>query len=104
MSGGHELLSQKTFYDRCLMPQVQAGFATNSLCDIGCVILNVAPIITVSVLVPHLISFIRKVKNNHWLTLTKILQPSASTLVKLDQMICKEPSCTLIWWLDVLFA
>lgn len=54
-------------------------------------------------LVPHLISVIHKVKNNHWLTLTKILQPSDSTFVKLDLMIWKEPSSTFIWWLDVLF-
>lgn len=59
--------------------------------------------ITVSIPSPHLISPIQKMKNNHWLTLTKIFQPANSTFVKLNQMICKEPSRTLIWWLDILF-
>lgn len=73
--------------------------ATNSWYDLRCVILNV----TVSVPSPHPVPLIQKMKNNHWLTVTKILQPSRSAFVKLEQKVCKEPSRTLIWWLDVLF-
>lgn len=50
-----------------------------------------------------IVSVTHTVKNNHWLTLTKILQHSNSAFVKLDLMIWKEPSSTFIWWLNVLF-
>lgn len=43
VNGGQKLLSQTKFKNRCLVPSVQVGSATNSLCDLGCVILNVAP-------------------------------------------------------------
>ena len=82
------------------MPQAQGGSALcglvgHSECD---------PLLSLCLsLVPCLISFIQKVKNNLWVTLTRTLQPSSSTFVKLDQMDRKGPSRTLIWWLDVLF-
>lgn len=53
-------------------------------------------------LVPHLIAVIRKVKNHHWMTLTKLFQPSKSTFVKLDQMTWKELSSPPMRWLDVV--
>lgn len=40
---GSDYYLKKKFKNRCLVPQVQAGSATNSLCDLGCIILSVTP-------------------------------------------------------------